>query len=47
MVPPEERGGFAAHKLIDAVDAALELPFARGIAREERLFEECVRSPQL
>jgi len=46
MVPPEERGGYAAHKLIDAVGAALELEFARGIAREERLFEECVRSPQ-
>jgi 3-hydroxyacyl-CoA dehydrogenase len=46
MVPPEERGGYAAHKLIDAVDAALELDFPRGIAREERLFEECVRSSQ-
>ena len=46
MVPAEERGGYAAHKLIDAVDAALERDFARGIAREERLFEECVRSSQ-
>ena len=44
MVPKEESGGFAAHKLVDAVEAAVELPFARGIAREERLFEELVRS---
>ncbi|GAC1658535.1 MAG: 3-hydroxyacyl-CoA dehydrogenase NAD-binding domain-containing protein [Vulcanimicrobiaceae bacterium] len=44
MVPKEENGGFAAHKLVDAVEAAVELPFARGIAREERLFEELVRS---
>jgi 3-hydroxyacyl-CoA dehydrogenase len=44
MVPPEENGGFAAHKLIDAVEAAVELPFEFGIAREARLFEELVRS---
>jgi 3-hydroxyacyl-CoA dehydrogenase len=46
MVPPEENGGFAAHKLIDAVQAALELPFERGWAREMRLFIELVVSPQ-
>jgi 3-hydroxyacyl-CoA dehydrogenase len=45
MVPPENNGGFAAHKLIDAVEAAVELPFARGLAREARLFDELVRSP--
>jgi 3-hydroxyacyl-CoA dehydrogenase len=44
MVPPENNGGLAAHKLIDAVEAAVELPFAFGIAREARLFEELVRS---
>jgi 3-hydroxyacyl-CoA dehydrogenase len=44
LVPPEENGGFAAHKLIDAVQAAIELPFERGLAREARLFEELVRS---
>ncbi|MEO9262676.1 MAG: 3-hydroxyacyl-CoA dehydrogenase NAD-binding domain-containing protein [Candidatus Baltobacteraceae bacterium] len=44
MVPPEESGGFAAHKLIDAVEAAVELPFEFGLAREARLFEELVRS---
>ncbi|MGZ3497420.1 MAG: 3-hydroxyacyl-CoA dehydrogenase NAD-binding domain-containing protein [Vulcanimicrobiaceae bacterium] len=44
MVPPEDNGGYAAHKLIDAVEAALELPFERGMARERRLFEELARS---
>src|SRR5579863_309034 len=44
MVPAEESGGLAAHKLIDAVEAAVTLPFAFGIAREARLFEELVRS---
>lgn len=44
MVPPEERGGFAAHKLVDAVEASIELDFAHGLAREARLFEELVRS---
>jgi 3-hydroxyacyl-CoA dehydrogenase len=43
-VPPEDRGGLAAHKLIDAVEGALELPFARGLAREYRLFDELVAS---
>jgi 3-hydroxyacyl-CoA dehydrogenase len=44
MVPPEDRGGLAAHKLIDAVQAAVELSFAFGLARETRLFDELVRS---
>ncbi|MEO6834714.1 MAG: 3-hydroxyacyl-CoA dehydrogenase NAD-binding domain-containing protein [Candidatus Tumulicola sp.] len=44
MVPAEESGGYAAHKLIDAVEAAVEMPFEFGIAREARLFEELVRS---
>lgn len=44
MCPPEENGGYAAHKIVDAVEAAFELPFARGLAREARLFEELVRS---
>lgn len=44
MVPPESNGGFAAHKLIDAVAATLELDFAHGLAREYRLFDELVRS---
>jgi 3-hydroxyacyl-CoA dehydrogenase len=44
MLPPEENGGFAAHKLVDAVEASIELAFARGLAREFRLFDELVRS---
>ncbi len=44
MCPPEDNGGFAAHKLVDAVEAAFELPFPRGLAREARLFEELARS---
>jgi 3-hydroxyacyl-CoA dehydrogenase len=43
-VPSEENGGFAAHKLIDAVQASIELSFPFGIARETRLFDELVRS---
>ncbi|HEY1868635.1 MAG TPA: 3-hydroxyacyl-CoA dehydrogenase NAD-binding domain-containing protein, partial [Candidatus Cybelea sp.] len=44
MVPPEANGGFAAHRLIDAVQASVELPFNFGIARETRLFDQLVRS---
>jgi 3-hydroxyacyl-CoA dehydrogenase len=44
MVPPEDNGGFAAHKLIDAVEAAVEDTFPFGIAREARLFEQLARS---
>jgi 3-hydroxyacyl-CoA dehydrogenase len=44
MVPPEENGGLAAHKLIDAVQASVELAFDFGIAREARLFDQLVRS---
>ena len=44
MVPAEDNGGLAAHKLIDSVAAAVELPFNFGIAREARLFDELVRS---
>jgi 3-hydroxyacyl-CoA dehydrogenase len=44
MLPPEDNGGFAAHKLVDAVEASIELDFPRGLAREYRLFGELVRS---
>jgi len=44
LVPPENNGGFAAHKLIDAVAASLELDFSHGLAREARLFGELIRS---
>ncbi|HEY1429930.1 MAG TPA: enoyl-CoA hydratase-related protein, partial [Candidatus Tumulicola sp.] len=40
MLPPEERGGRAAHAIVDAVAASVELPFDEGIARESRLFEQ-------
>jgi len=44
MVPPEDKGGFAAHKLIDAIEAASDLDYKFGIAREARLFSELVTS---
>ena len=44
MVPAENSGGFAAHKLIDAVEAAVTMDFNHGLAREFRLFDELVRS---
>ncbi len=44
LLPPEDNGGFAAHKLVDAVEASVEMPFEFGIARETRLFGELVRS---
>jgi 3-hydroxyacyl-CoA dehydrogenase len=44
MVPAEDKGGFAAHKLIDAMDAASDLDYKFGIAREARLFTELVVS---
>jgi 3-hydroxyacyl-CoA dehydrogenase len=44
LAPPEDRGGFAAHKLIDAVEASIELEFPRGLAREYRLFDELAGS---
>ncbi len=44
MVPPEDKGGFAAHKLIDAMEAASDLDYKYGIAREARLFTELVVS---
>jgi len=44
LLPAEENGGLAAHKLVDAVEASIELDFPRGVAREYRLFDELVRS---
>jgi 3-hydroxyacyl-CoA dehydrogenase len=46
MVPAEDKGGFAAHKLIDAVEAASMLDFPFGLAREYRLFDELVVGTQ-
>jgi 3-hydroxyacyl-CoA dehydrogenase len=44
MVPAEDKGGYAAHRLIDAIEAASDLDFKFGIAREARLFEELLVS---
>ncbi|MGI4858362.1 MAG: 3-hydroxyacyl-CoA dehydrogenase NAD-binding domain-containing protein, partial [Janthinobacterium lividum] len=40
------RGLFAPGLIIDAVQAALDLPFAEGIETEKRLFQRCMDSPQ-
>ncbi len=41
---PIERGGLAAHRAIDTIAAAAELPFAEGLAREAAAFDELVAS---
>ena len=43
---PAERGGLAAQRCIDAVEAATLLPFAGGLVRERELFEELRASAQ-
>ena len=40
------RGLFAPFKCVDAVEAAFELPFEKGMQRERELFQECMESPQ-
>ena len=40
------RGLFSPLKIVDAVQAAVELPFDAGLATERRLFLECLDSPQ-
>ena len=40
------RGLFSPFKIVDAVQAAVELPFDEGVARERSLFKECLDSPQ-
>jgi 3-hydroxyacyl-CoA dehydrogenase len=44
MVPAEDKGGYAAHKLIDAMEAASDLDYKHGIAREFRIFKELIAS---
>jgi 3-hydroxyacyl-CoA dehydrogenase len=46
LLPPELRGGRAAHAIVDAVAASVELPFDEGLAREARLFEELANSSE-
>ncbi|RDU97040.1 3-hydroxyacyl-CoA dehydrogenase NAD-binding domain-containing protein [Trinickia dinghuensis] len=40
------RGLFSPMKIVDAVEAALTLPFDEGLALERKLFMECLDSPQ-
>ena len=40
------RGMIAPFKCIDAVEAAVTLPFKEGLARERQLFNDCMASPQ-
>jgi len=40
------RGLFSPLKIVDAVQAAVELPFDDGLALERKLFMECLDSPQ-
>lgn len=40
------RGLFSPLKIIECVQAALQLPFDEGLARERALFIECLDSPQ-
>lgn len=42
----KSRGLFSPHKIVDAVQAAIELPFDEGLAYERRSFLECMDSPQ-
>ncbi|MBI3706562.1 MAG: enoyl-CoA hydratase/isomerase family protein [Proteobacteria bacterium] len=40
------RGLLSPHKIVDAVEAAVTLPFDEGLKRERELFLECLASPQ-
>lgn len=42
----ERRGFFAPERCIDAVEAALDLPFDEGMIKERALFTECMEHPQ-
>ncbi|MGJ7918558.1 3-hydroxyacyl-CoA dehydrogenase NAD-binding domain-containing protein [Massilia sp. LXY-6] len=42
----KSRGLFSPAKIVDAVQGALDLPFAEGLALERKLFLECLDSPQ-
>lgn len=42
----KSRGLFSPLKIIECVQAALQLPFDEGMARERALFMECLDSPQ-
>lgn len=40
------RGQFAPFRCVDAVEAAVTLPFDEGLKRERELFGQCMESPQ-
>jgi 3-hydroxyacyl-CoA dehydrogenase len=42
----KSRGLFSPLKIVDAVQAALELPFDDGLRHERQLFLQCIDSPQ-
>ncbi|MDO8772143.1 MAG: 3-hydroxyacyl-CoA dehydrogenase NAD-binding domain-containing protein [Burkholderiaceae bacterium] len=42
----KSRGLFSPLKIIEAVQAALDLPFDEGLALERKLFLQCIASPQ-
>lgn len=42
----KSRGLFSPMKIIEAVEGALTLPFAEGMALERQLFLQCIDSPQ-
>ena len=42
----QARGFFAPERCIQAVEAAVSLPFAQGLAKEQALFQMCMQSKQ-
>lgn len=42
----QTRGYYAPERCIQAVEAAIELPLAEGLKKEQELFLECVQTPQ-
>lgn len=42
----KSRGAIAPARIVDCVEAAVEKPFAKGLAYERELFVECMNSPQ-
>ncbi|MGQ0835861.1 MAG: 3-hydroxyacyl-CoA dehydrogenase NAD-binding domain-containing protein [Gammaproteobacteria bacterium] len=45
-VAKEKRNLFAPQRIVDAVEAAVTLPFEAGLARERELIEACFANPQ-
>jgi 3-hydroxyacyl-CoA dehydrogenase len=45
-LPPENKGGRAAHQIVRCVEAAFDLPFADGLRLERAAFMACKDSPE-